>query len=320
MGFMNVHTPIITASDCEGAGEAFSVTASPPTILDANNPSESKAKDVHFFGRPAFLTVSAQLHLEALAQAHNRVYTLGPSFRAEKSQTGRHLAEFWMLEAEWMFTKDIKELCDVVEDLLKLMLACVKRDEGDQDQELGERIEQTFERIGSWQRADYSSVIFLLQRASTKFEFTPTMESGLQSEHEKWLAEHFGGPVFIRFYYLRLYIASKVTFYPPTSASRCTLGHWVVQKQRSQASQNQVQTHHAVHLQTSSAPYTTHTLPSQIAHASSSIRLNDRVSPRAGTRRRAHLYLVLAGRSIRLCHWWEKYRACRMVSELGGSE
>ena len=200
MGFMNVHTPIITASDCEGAGEAFSVTASPPTILDANNPSESKAKDVHFFGRPAFLTVSAQLHLEALAQAHNRVYTLGPSFRAEKSQTGRHLAEFWMLEAEWMFTKDIKELCDVVEDLLKHMLACVKRDEGDKDQELGERIEQTFERIGSWQRADYSSVIFLLQRASTKFEFTPTMESGLQSEHEKWLAEHFGGPVFITRY------------------------------------------------------------------------------------------------------------------------
>ncbi|KAL0949111.1 hypothetical protein HGRIS_009198 [Hohenbuehelia grisea] len=156
MGFMHTHPPILTSSDCEGAGEAFRIASAPQRPspspdpdpeLPAESPSSSTSPlspvattDSEFFGRPAYLTVSSQLHLEALSWAMDRVYTLGPCFRAERSMTGRHLAEFWMLEAEWVLDQDhrhptchppeepaaspaiceeLTQICDVVERVLK---------------------------------------------------------------------------------------------------------------------------------------------------------------------------------------------------------
>lgn len=198
---MYAHTPIITSSDSEGAGDAFSVNSEVPS---ASGEDAFGEKESMFFRRKAYLTVSSQLHLEALSTACSRVYTLSPCFRAERSQTSRHLAEFWMLEAEWTFTKQLDDVCAVVEDVIKSAVQTVLKDEGSKNEDLQKRAEE-ISLNKSWERIRYIDAIHELQAVQSSssnpsFRFKPTVGKPLQSEHEKWLAEKVGGPVFVTDY------------------------------------------------------------------------------------------------------------------------
>ena len=175
--------------------------------------STSPGPHTEFFSKPAYLTVSSQLHLEALASSIARVYTLSPCFRAERSQTNRHLAEFWMLEAEWAWTKEVGDVCELVE-------ACVKdalgsgRDErawlakGAAGQEERARSLETTAGPAPWARMTYTEAISELEQyhasaasRARPFAFAPKWGHALQSEHEKWLSEVLAqGPVFVTDY------------------------------------------------------------------------------------------------------------------------
>ncbi|PPQ66876.1 hypothetical protein CVT26_009816 [Gymnopilus dilepis] len=209
-GFYFCNTPIITGNDAEGAGETFrleKIQASHPAIAspqEVTPPSE-------FFSRPAFLTVSHQLHLEALATAISRVYTLSPCFRAERSLTSRHLAEFWMLEAEWVLPDGdgVQGICDLTEGLLKDTVGAVI---GNQDMDLlwkdreGSMRQALLDAVQShqpWARMTYTDAIMELEKAhfSAPFEYEPKWGRSLKSEHERWLAEKLiCGPVFVTDY------------------------------------------------------------------------------------------------------------------------
>lgn len=200
--FIYLHTPIVTASDAEGAGEMFRVT----TLSDTEPPrNEEGGVDYSqdFFGRPTFLTVSGQLEAEIGALALSRVYTFGPTFRAENSNTGRHLAEFWMVEPEAAFC-DLDGLADLAERFLKSVFADVldrceddmaffaKRIESQVIERMKTVIEEPFERI------PYREAISILERSGEKFEFPVGMGLDLQSEHERWLTEqHVGRPIVV---------------------------------------------------------------------------------------------------------------------------
>lgn len=204
-GYCWIHTPIITASDTEGAGELFRVS-----VLDIANPPKDGdgrpdfSKD--FFGREAFLTVSGQLNVEAYCLAMTRVYTFGPTFRAENSHTSRHLSEFWMIEPETAFA-DLQANADLAEALLKHLFSTVLEKRSD-DMEFFEKridsgvvkrlrlvVDQPFERI------TYTDAIRILQGASRKFEFPVRWGADLQSEHECFLTEeHVGRPVVVTNY------------------------------------------------------------------------------------------------------------------------
>lgn len=176
----------MTSNDCEGAGEAFRIAPVPDS---SNKPEE-------FFSRPSFLTVSSQLHLEALASAISRVYTISPCFRAERSQTNRHLAEFWMLEAEWAFTQSVDDLCAVVEGAVKEVIRSAGADAAAR-----EDLMAVAEK--PWKRMTYTEAIAELEKVSdtVSFAFTPAWGKALQSEHERWLADTLvGGPVFVTDY------------------------------------------------------------------------------------------------------------------------
>lgn len=192
---MYAHTPIVTASDCEGAGEAFSVNS------DVEAEADGSARP--FFGKDAYLTVSSQLHLEALAHAHSRVYTLSPAFRAERSQTSRHLAEFWMLEAEWAFTQQVDDVCAVVEEAVKHAVTAVCREEGVENSDL-QGLTESFKLKTPWTRMSYTDAVERLRAAQENerglFEYQPAWGNALQSEHEKWLADTTSGPVFVTDY------------------------------------------------------------------------------------------------------------------------
>ncbi|KII84260.1 hypothetical protein PLICRDRAFT_46113 [Plicaturopsis crispa FD-325 SS-3] len=200
-GFCYAHTPIITSNDCEGAGETFRIAPVKGTAPGLTSTEE-------FFSRPAYLTVSSQLHLEALASAVSRVYTLSPCFRAERSQTSRHLAEFWMLEAEWAFTNRVTDVCDVVEAALKTVLRASNPDlaalwnEGDMTRR--KAIEDLSISDARWTQMSYTDAISELethQAISGEFQYPPAWGNALQSEHERWLAEKLvGGPVFVTDY------------------------------------------------------------------------------------------------------------------------
>ncbi|KAJ3928029.1 MAG: asparaginyl-tRNA synthetase [Lentinula lateritia] len=189
--FVYVHTPVITGIDAEGGGESFRV---------------GKGEEgEEFFGRPAHLTVSSQLHLEAFQAALGRVYTLAPCFRAERSMTGRHLAEFWMLECEWGGESpscDLHGLCTFVEDMLRYTIARflhsgLSVSPPDADNELHRA---AFSQK-PWPRITYIEAIHILQQAQPLFTYPPTLGHSLQSEHEKYLAEvHFKSPVFVMDY------------------------------------------------------------------------------------------------------------------------
>ncbi|OTA92195.1 hypothetical protein M434DRAFT_329556 [Hypoxylon sp. CO27-5] len=210
-GFIQTHTPILTSSDCEGAGEVFHVSAGDPP------PSPSTSKTPRpFFRRPVYTTVSAQLHLEALAQALGNVWTLSPTFRAEQSDTPRHLSEFYMLEAEMSFTDKLDSVMDLVEDMLRHISSDLAgsrvRDEllvrtGERASDLAtpEEITQRWEGLigGSWPRITYTEAIELLKRAETPFVHSPVWGRDLQTEHEKYIATKVGNgksPVFVTHY------------------------------------------------------------------------------------------------------------------------
>ncbi|KAF9448134.1 asparaginyl-tRNA synthetase [Macrolepiota fuliginosa MF-IS2] len=211
-GFTYTHTPIITGNDCEGAGEAFRIAPLQPNA-DAN----PNTTPLEFFSRPAYLTVSHQLHLESLTTALSRVYTLSPCFRAERSMTGRHLAEFWMLEAEWNLATrfdSIEEICVFVEGVIRrsidpnsddIIKLWEEKDGGKGlESEDYKTFRAAFDSEKPWKRMTYTEAIELLHAEYAqghKFEFKPVWGESLSSEHERWLAEvHVGGPVFVTNY------------------------------------------------------------------------------------------------------------------------
>jgi asparaginyl-tRNA synthetase len=204
-GFMWVHTPILTASDCEGAGEMFAVTS-----LDLGNVPKTKEQMVNygedFFGKPAFLTVSGQLEAEIMAMAFTNVYTFGPTFRAENSNTSRHLAEFWMVEPEMAFC-DLEGNMDLAEAFLKYIFKSVLEECADDMEFFNKRIDDsvlaTADNIinNEFERITYTDAIALLEKADRKFEFPVSWGLDLQSEHERYLAEEqFQKPVIVTDY------------------------------------------------------------------------------------------------------------------------
>ena len=204
-GFYWISTPIITTSDAEGAGQMFRVST-----LDLANLPRGKDGAVDFsrdfFGKETFLTVSGQLNVEGYALALSKVYTFGPTFRAENSNTTRHLAEFWMIEPEIAFA-DLAANADLAEDFLKYLFAAVLAERGDDMAFIAERVQKdAISRLEAFiqapfERIDYSDAIALLQKAVRKFEFPVEWGLDLQTEHERWLTEeHVGRPVVVMNY------------------------------------------------------------------------------------------------------------------------
>jgi len=204
-GFNWISTPIITTSDAEGAGQMFRVST-----LDMANLPRNAAGEVDFsrdfFGKETFLTVSGQLNVEAYCLSLSKVYTFGPTFRAENSNTTRHLAEFWMIEPEIAFA-DLAEDADLAEEFLKYLFRAVLNERGDDMAFIAERVEpQAITRLENFinapfERIDYSEAISLLQKSGKKFEFPVEWGLDLQTEHERWLTEqHVGRPVVVMNY------------------------------------------------------------------------------------------------------------------------
>jgi asparaginyl-tRNA synthetase len=205
-GFTQTHTPIITSSDCEGAGEVFRIRTSEEEL-------GSEGDDGSFFKAAKYLTVSSQLHLEALAQSAGKVWTLSPTFRAEKSDTARHLSEFYMLEAEISFTQDLEDVMGLAEKAAQ----SIARNLDSAGSRVGKELlrgtigaEEIRRRVGgmlqSFHRITYTEAIKLLQTSTHQFEYSPTWGHGLQAEHERWIAAQVGGkadisvPVFVTHY------------------------------------------------------------------------------------------------------------------------
>ena len=210
-GFHWINTPLITASDCEGAGELFRVS----TLDVVNQPKTGYEED--FFGKEAFLTVSGQLNLEAYCLAMSKVYTFGPTFRAENSNTSRHLAEFWMVEPEIAFA-DLGDNANLAESLLKHCLDAVMNRCSDDLTFFNDRVDSTvLSRLETvitqpFERMTYSEAVKILEQSGRSFEFPVAWGKDLQSEHERFLAEdHVGRPVVlfdypkdIKAFYMRL--------------------------------------------------------------------------------------------------------------------
>lgn len=204
-GFSYVHTPLITASDCEGAGEMFQVTT-----LDLKNPPRLKNGEIDyskdFFGKEARLTVSGQLNGEMYACALGDIYTFGPTFRAENSNTQRHAAEFWMIEPEMAFA-DINDDMDLAEDMVRYLVKDIMKNCPD-DLDLFEKfvdptLKSTLSNIvdNGFARITYTQAIDIMKKSGHKFEYEPEYGIDLQTEHERFLAEtHFKRPVIVRDY------------------------------------------------------------------------------------------------------------------------
>ena len=204
-GFVYVHTPIITASDCEGAGEMFQVTT-----LDMANPPRTSGGQIDysqdFFGKRANLTVSGQLNAENFAMAFGDVYTFGPTFRAENSNTQRHAAEFWMIEPEMAFA-DLADDMDVAEAMIKYIIRCVMEKCPDEmaffnsfvDKGLVERLQHV--ASSDFGRVSYTDAIEILKKNNDKFDYKVEWGCDLQTEHERYLTEQvFKKPVFVTDY------------------------------------------------------------------------------------------------------------------------
>ena len=204
-GFIWISTPLITTSDCEGAGEMFRVTA-----LDSANPPKTQDGKVDFskdfFGKEAFLTVSGQLNAETIASAMSKVYTFGPTFRAENSNTTRHLAEFWMVEPEVAFY-DLNDNARLAENMLKYVFRAVLEERRDDMEFFRERVDpEAINRLehfinSDFAQVDYTDAIEILKNCGKKFEYPVEWGIDLQSEHERYLAEeHFKAPVVVKNY------------------------------------------------------------------------------------------------------------------------
>jgi len=204
-GFIYLHAPIITANDAEGAGELFRVTT-----LDPAHPPLKDDKTVDysadFFGKKSNLTVSGQLEAEAFALAFRNVYTFGPTFRAENSNTARHAAEFWMIEPEVAFA-DLSDNMNLAEEMLKYLIAYILEQAAEEmnlfnqfvDKGLKDRLERILE--AEFVRITYTEAIEILQKAGNNFEFPVKWGSDLQTEHERYLTERsFKKPVFVTDY------------------------------------------------------------------------------------------------------------------------
>lgn len=204
-GFVYVHTPLITASDCEGAGEMFQVTT-----LDLERLAKSGAGEVDysrdFFGKPTFLTVSGQLNVETYAMAFRNVYTFGPTFRAENSNTPRHAAEFWMIEPEMAFA-DLSDIMDVEEAMLKYIIRYVLENAPEEmkffdsfvEKGLIQRLQQILEN--DFARVTYTEAVEQLMQHNDQFENKVEWGCDLQTEHERYLTEKlYRKPVFVTDY------------------------------------------------------------------------------------------------------------------------
>ena len=215
-GFYWIHTPIVTASDAEGAGEMFRVS----TLDLANLPRRADGSidfSQDFFGRPTFLTVSGQLNVESYCLAMTRVYTFGPTFRAENSNTSRHLSEFWMVEPEIAFA-DLSDDADLAEDLLKYAFRAILDEREDDMAFFAERIDpQAVSRreafvASDFERLTYTQAVDILQRAERDWEFPVAWGLNLQAEHERYLCEEVARrpvvvvdyPKDIKAFYMRL--------------------------------------------------------------------------------------------------------------------
>ena len=203
-GFLWVHTPILTASDCEGAGEMFSVTRFDLNKLPIKEGKVDFSQD--FFGKPTYLTVSGQLEAEIMAMAFSDVYTFGPTFRAENSNTSRHLAEFWMVEPEMAFC-DLKGDMDLAEAFLKYVFKHVMENcQEDMEffqQRIDDSVLDTANNIinSEFARVTYTEAIDLLEKSNKSFEYPVAWGIDMQSEHERWLAEeYFKKPVIVTNY------------------------------------------------------------------------------------------------------------------------
>jgi asparaginyl-tRNA synthetase len=194
-GFFHVHTPIITSNDCEGAGEMFRVT----TL----KPGSTAPASEDFFGRPTHLTVSGQLQGEAFACALGKIYTFGPTFRAENSNTARHAAEFWMIEPEIAFC-DLAADMALAEENVRYLVRAMLEECGEEleffnrlvDKGLEARLHQTLNQ--PFERISYTEAVDLLLKSGRSFEHPVVWGEGLQTEHERYLAEeHVRGPVTI---------------------------------------------------------------------------------------------------------------------------
>ncbi|NXY59968.1 SYNM protein, partial [Callaeas wilsoni] len=200
-GYVHIHTPIITSNDCEGAGQLFQIEVK----------AKESAEKTHFFNVPAFLTVSGQLHLEVMAGAFTHVFTFGPTFRAENSQSRRHLAEFYMVEAELSFTESLQDIMQVMEDLFKTVTSTVLS-KCPRDVELIHKYIAPAQKVmhvtgktckpvilfSSSCRISYSEAVEILKQAPQSFTFKPEWGCDLQTEHEKYLVKHCGEvPVFV---------------------------------------------------------------------------------------------------------------------------
>ncbi len=201
-GFVYVHTPLITTSDCEGAGEMFQVTT-----LDVGNPARTQSGTVDygsdFFGKQASLTVSGQLNVETFCMAFRNTYTFGPTFRAEKSYTPRHAAEFWMIEPEIAFA-DLFDDMALAEDMLKYVIQGVLRTAPSEMAFLNSFVEKglsdklTAVADSDFARCTYTEAVEILQQSGQVFEYPVSWGIDLQTEHERYLTEkHFGKPVFV---------------------------------------------------------------------------------------------------------------------------
>ena len=200
--FTQTHPPVITSSDCEGAGEVF-------VVAPANSPTQDEPEGPFFRSRK-YLTVSTQLHLEALAQSVGNVWTLAPTFRAEKSDTSRHLSEFYMLEAEMTFVDDLGSVMDTAENMLRHLATSLAETHVGREilsregQTPPDVIKQRWEGLMAlaWPRITYTEAINVLSSAPQQFKFKPVWGQGLQAEHERFIADTVGAgkPVFVTHY------------------------------------------------------------------------------------------------------------------------
>ena len=215
-GFVYVQTPIITGSDCEGAGEMFQVTTLDLEKLP-RTPEGKVDYNEDFFGKPVNLTVSGQLNVETYCMAFRNVYTFGPTFRAENSNTPRHAAEFWMIEPEIAFA-DLSADMDLEEEMVKYLINYVMTNAPEELDFLNQFVDKGLKArltnvvSSDFARVSYTEAIEILKNSGREFEFKPYWGCDMQSEHERYLSEtHFGRPVFvydypkeIKAFYMRL--------------------------------------------------------------------------------------------------------------------
>ena len=199
--YLYVHTPLITTADCEGSDQMFKLTTFDLNNIPMKDGKADMSKDL--FGRTAFITGSGQLHGETFAHAFKKIYTFGPTFRTENSNTKTHANEFWMIEPEICFC-DLDGLMDIEEDFLKYIVNYILTNCAEDveflDKFVSKGLKEKLEKLvtSKFTRIDHKDVIDILKKAPVKWEFTPEYGEDIAKEHERYITEYFGGPVFIK--------------------------------------------------------------------------------------------------------------------------